>query len=370
MPAPPAATGAIVVVGASTRPLAASAARAGWQVHAADLFADLDLRESAASAVRVRPYPEGLPAAVTAFPAGPWFYTGAMENHPEIINAISQTRPLAGSDIEAVTRVRDPAVLAAALKEVGLRFPETRRDQSGLPQDGSWLAKSLRSAGGHGISRWRGPAREEASPVDRVWQRRVSGHDWSAAFLLGDGAGRLVGVSRQLLGRRWCHARPFAYAGSIDIDHQSLSPEMLAQLELLGSLLAIRFGLVGLVGVDFVIDSQWHIHVIEVNPRPTASMELIERATGFSLAAAHLTACGLRAAHLAIHPRSGSWSKAILFAAEEIAVDEAVLHRLRAAAGPAVAGWPMLADIPSPPQVIPAGGPVCTIFAHAPSPRE
>ena len=104
MPAPPAATGAIVVVGASTRPLAASAASAGWQVHAADLFADLDLRESAASAVRVRPYPEGLPAAVTAFPAGPWFYTGAMENHPEIINAISQTRPLAGSDIDAKQR--------------------------------------------------------------------------------------------------------------------------------------------------------------------------------------------------------------------------------------------------------------------------
>ena len=57
-------------------------------------------------------------------------------------------------------------------------------------------------------------------------------------------------------------------------------------------MLAATFGLVGLVGVDVVIDEAGELHVIEVNPRPTASMELFERATGESLAAAHLAACG------------------------------------------------------------------------------
>lgn len=67
----------LVVVGASVRAIAGSAARAGFIVHAADLFGDLDLRELAATVETVRPYPAGLPAAIAAFPPAPWIYTGA-----------------------------------------------------------------------------------------------------------------------------------------------------------------------------------------------------------------------------------------------------------------------------------------------------
>lgn len=361
----------LVVAGASARAMAQSAARAGWQVYAADLFTDLDLRAVAAGSLRVRPYPAALPAAAATFPPGPWLYCGALENHPPVIRAISRHRPLAGCDPAAVAAVRDPETLAAAVRRAGLGFPETRPDSAGVPCDGSWLTKPLRSAGGHAIAIWRGGDEPRSSSDERIWQRRVPGRPWSASYLPAAGGGRLIGVSRQLLGRRWCHAQPFAFSGSVDIAPESLSVEIRDQLLRLGGLLVDSFGLVGLVGVDLVIDCRGRVHVIEVNPRPTASMELIERSTGLSLAAAHLAACGFPApAVVASRPRRGNWSKAILFAARDLPVDDPLVRALRAAGGEPHAGWPLVADLPAPPQVIPAGGPICTLFAHGDSPRR
>ena len=361
----------LVVAGASARAMAESAARAGWRVHAADLFADLDLCAVAAAAVRARPYPDALPAAVASFPPGPCLYCGALENHPQVLTAISGHRPLAGSDPAAVAVVRDPDLLGAAVRAAGLGFPETRPEPGGVPHDGSWLTKPLRSAGGHGIAAWRGDDGRTAPPPERVWQRWVRGHPWSASYLVTAGCARLIGAGRQLLGRRWCHAQPFAFCGSVDIAPDSLSGEVRAQLLRLGSLLVDPFGLLGLVGVDLIIDPHGRVHVIEVNPRPTASMELIERATGLSLATAHLAACGFSSsAPPAPKARRGTWSKAILFAARELEIDAAAIVALRRTVGAPHDGWPLVADIPAPPQTIPAGGPFCTLFAHGDSPRQ
>lgn len=358
----------VVIVGASVRGLAESAARAGHAVHAIDLFGDLDLRAVAATVQEARPYPAGLPAAIATCPPGPVIYTGALENHPDLLAAIARERPLAGCPPQAVTAVRDPERLAAALRAAGLAFPETRGDPSGLPEDGSWIVKPRRSAGGHGIEPWRGPtAGRDQEHV--VWQRRVAGRPLAAAFLFAAGRPRLVGASRQLLGRRWCHAQPFHYCGSIDLDPATLAPAVREQLDRLGDLLGARFGLVGLVGVDVVVDREARLHVIEVNPRPTASMELVERATGLSLVTAQLAACGLASPPAEARPRTGAWSKAILFAGHDTAIDAPALAALRAVAGPAHAGRALLADIPHPPQVIPAGRPIATLFAHRPTPR-
>jgi len=97
----------LLIMGASVRSFAVSAARAGFEVHAADLFADLDLRAVAATVRSPRPYPDGLPTAVASQPAGAVAYTGAVENHPTVIAAIARDRPLAGclpAAIEAVRR--------------------------------------------------------------------------------------------------------------------------------------------------------------------------------------------------------------------------------------------------------------------------
>lgn len=369
----------LVVVGASVRGFAQSATRCGWDVFAADLFADEDLRCVAREVVRMagggpRPYPAGLVAVLESFPDAPWCYTGALENHSAIIEAITAVRPLLGCGADAVRGVRDWRLLGPVVRAAGLSHPETRDDPLGLPVDGSFLVKPVASAGGRGIRPWtpaaraafaaRGDARREGF----IWQRWTTGEAWSAALLFGDGRPRLLAAMRQFVGLRWCRAAPFAYCGSILTDVGAGAAEPWAAFERLGDPLADAFGLRGLVGVDAIVDRSGGVTVVEVNPRMTASMELLERASGVSIAGLHLGACGVPGPAPAVMPPAvpGGWSKAVLFAKGAVPIDE---QRLRALRGVASAwttddgGWPAVADVPSCGQTIPSGAPLVTVFA-------
>jgi predicted ATP-grasp superfamily ATP-dependent carboligase len=147
---------------------------------------------------------------------------------------------------------------------------------------------------------------------------------------------------------------------------------VLEQLQRLGAVLADDFGLAGVVGVDLVLDDR--VTVIEVNPRPSASAELIERATDVSIMATHLAAFGLRAPAAQPAPRRAAaiWSKAILFAASAVAIDAQLLDQARRLAShwSAADGWPAIADIPRSGQVLRAGAPVLTVFARGETSAE
>ena len=362
----------LVVIGAAARAFTASAVRAGYRVYAADLFGDLDLQAAAAATACVRDitdgYPKGLVAAVRSFPAAAFCYVGAMENHPAVIDAIARERQLLGSLPEAFAAVRNPWSLRRLARDAGLESPECRTDPHGLPRDGSFLAKPLAGAGGRGIAPWDAAAR---MPVDEsVWQRRIFGDAWSASYVVAAAGCRLVGASRQLIGLPWCYGRPFAYCGSIDEPLDGVPIGIRRQFAAFEPALA-ACGLRGVIGVDAIVDASAAVWVIEVNPRPCASMELIERATGASIAATHLAACaGDATKPAASQATSLRWAKAVLYAPRELAVDSAWLDRIAAwqrdwSAG---TGQPAIADIPAPLRTVPAGGPVCTLFAAAATP--
>lgn len=360
----------LVILGASCRFAAESASRAGWEVHAADRFADSDLVAAAASSRRVTGYPDGLVAAAAGFPPAPWCYTGAVENHRRVIESVSAVRPLAGNAAAEVCRVRDPAAVAALARLAGLRFPDTFASPRDLPADGSFLRKPLASAGGRSITPWR-----TASPLDLpgfVWQRRVAGDPVSAVFCLADVESRLLGVSRQLVGTEWCRAAPFAYAGSVSMPRGAAFLPIHDQFDSLTTILASYAGLRGLVGVDAIVEHNGRLAVIEINPRPTASAELIERATGVSMLGNHLAAFGLRSGVSpdATRPAAAVWSKAILFSADALFIDAELLDRLRCLAAPwaDADGHSAIADVPHAGQTLQARAPVLTVFARGESP--
>jgi predicted ATP-grasp superfamily ATP-dependent carboligase len=388
--------GQLIILGASVRALTESAVRAGWAVHAADLFCDLDLQAIATTAVPVghatadaaTGYPWSLLAAAEGFPPSiAWCYTGAIENHPDLIDAIARVRPLAGNPGDVVRRLRDPVQLAVAARAAGLSFPETMSSPDCIPRDGTWLVKPLAGGGGRGIRRWTRDVaanhtadRANAPDQRHIWQRFMLGAPISASFCFAEGFTRLLGVSQQLIGEPWCHAGPFAWCGAVALHTGSGQPpvddRLVDQLERLGGILAARFRPVGLVGVDLVVDAGGSVEVIEVNPRPTASMELFERSAAGSIAGSHLAACGYAAPSRSRReqplPQSAwTWAKAVLFAAAPTPVSQPLIDRLTYETSPwtqADGGWPSLADIPRPGQIIAAGAPVVTIFAAASTP--
>ena len=162
-----------------------------------------------------------------------------------------------------------------------------------------------------------------------------------------------MGVTEQLLAgcatsQRWGHdgpARPecFRYAGSIG--PLTIQAKLRDDFQRLGEVLAAEFELVGLFGVDCILfgGEPWPV---EVNPRYTASMEVIECATGVPLVAWHVEACGQ--GRLPATPSgavSQVWGKAILTARRNLVIRARLADRL--ASVPAAGLFPLLADIPA-----------------------
>ncbi len=353
-----------MIVGASCRAAAASATAAGWAVYAADLFDDLDLAAAAVATRKAGRYPDGLVSAVASFPPAPWSYTGAVENHLHVLDSIAARRPLAGNDAARVRHVRQPATLATTLRAAGLRAPETITAPDGVPTDGSFLRKPVASAGGRGIVVWTPLVPPTREPC--IWQRRTAGEPLSAVLALSADSGRVLGVTRQLVGAAWCRAPAFAFCGAILMPRAAVPTKVHTQFNAVATTLAARCELRGIVGIDTILESDGMLTVLEVNPRPTASAELIERSEGTSIMATHLAAFGHVSPHSSHAGCPGIWSKAILFAARPTPIDEALLDRLfeRAAPWTAADGSPALADIPRPGQVLRAGAPVLTVFAR------
>jgi predicted ATP-grasp superfamily ATP-dependent carboligase len=356
---------AIVILGASVRAAAFSALRAGMVPCAADLFADIDL-ERCAAARAVTDYPDGLAAAARQFPPGPWMYTGGLENHASLVERIAAERLLAGNGGSTLRRVRDPHRLGETLRAAGLAAPPTACTAVGLPHDGTWLAKPLRASGGMGIEPWRGPqpGRAGPPPAGCYFQQQVAGEPHAAAYVAAQGESRLLGITRQLVGTEWVAAKPYHYAGSIG--PLRCDSRLREQFEAIGRRLARQFGLVGLFGVDAVVDGGT-VWTIEVNPRYTASMEVLERAGRFSAVGMHLAACRSGALPEAAAASSPTcWGKAVLYARRDRRIGTAFAAFAERAME---AGFDAeLADIPRRGADIAAGRPVATVLAAGAEP--
>ena len=140
-------------------------------------------------------------------------------------------------------------------------------------------------------------------------------------------------------------------------------------LQQLEKVLAIRFGLRGLFGVDGI----WHegsFWPVEVNPRYTASVEVLEFATGLRALAWHASAFDPTVKVESESTTGQVVGKAILFARRTIN-DPA--NRLRKLPGEADVYcqrrecWPMpaIADIPAPGEQVQERQPVLSLFTEA-----
>ena len=350
----------VLIAGVTTRALARSAARAGYQVIAVDAFGDLDLRAVAAVVPLTRNSGGFTAAAAAAAARGVASelaaYTSNFENHPEAVAALAAGRRLLGNPREVLRAVRNPLQLMRALAARGFPVPATRATAPRRPAGtGAWLLKPRRSGGGHGTRVWR-----PGLSVSRgaYLQQRIPGRPGSIIFLADGHRVHPLGVTRQLTGERAFGAVGFRYCGSLlGSPEAPLFPEesrLRESAQALAWAVTEEFGLVGLNGVDFIARKgvPW---AIEVNPRPCASMELVERSGGPPLFELHARACRGRLpspAQPAAQPR-GISGKAVVFARREVTVRKFPAG-LEAHA----------ADLPHPGEVIGRGHPICTLFAE------
>jgi predicted ATP-grasp superfamily ATP-dependent carboligase len=358
----------ILLVSVSARMLAELAVNAGHDVIALDRFGDLDLQRLCPSVSVLRDFGGrgGMAALVDAaqdIPAPSVICGAGLENRPALVARLAAGRRLLGCSPETLERVRDPAVLGASLRAAGFAYPRTYGAADAprwAERSRRWLRKPVRGGGGRGVREWRGGA----LGAHVVVQERISGLACSAAAVADGHSAVVLGVSEQLIGCRRFGGHGFAWCGNV-------VPPRLGAAQRRGLALAARticahlglaFGMRGLFGVDLVWDGE-RAWVIEVNARPTASLECIEAAHGVAVFAAHLEGCTGRLPSIPddrTPPRAGpdrAAGKAILYAAEDMRVGDTRGWRARG-----------IRDVPHPGERIAARHPICTLVSVQQSP--
>ncbi len=357
----------LVLLGASVRAAAFSAVRAGLRPWCADLFADSDLNALCpARAIPPAEYPRGLLSLAEMAPAGPWMYTGALENHPGLVKALAERRPLWGNDAPALRRARSPLAVAHCLSEAGLACPRVLTDPARVPSSGRWLAKPVRGAAGRGISLF---SPGDVSPSRRgvYFQEYVEGTPCAGVYVGDGGRAHFLGATRQLVGEPWLHAAPFHYCGSVG--PLPLSPPASAAFRRLGDVLAAGLGLRGVFGADVILrdDIPWPV---EINPRYTASVEVLEYATGVKALALHRRAFDPKAPPVPPAANAAPLAvvgKAVLFARDSLVFPAGGPWQAAGNGRPVVDRLPAFADIPAAGQPVARGRPVLTFFASGDS---
>lgn len=378
----------LIIIGASARAAAQSAIRAGCAPWCIDLFADRDLR--AVADVRRCPadrWPGGVLDLLTDAPDAPVLLTGAMENHLDVVRDIARSRPLLGSSVEAIESARDPLAIPRALDAIRQRRAVEPSDEStafetvqakacatfvdfdawraAKPQpavaDSLLLLKPRRGAVGRGIRFWRPP-----EPFDAKYylQQYITGAPISAVCFAADDCTHVLGVSDLLIGDKAFGATGFQFVGAItpSLVTYEIRPAMAAAAEVV----ARHCGLRGLFGIDTVFgrpDGAAYrkitraVFPVEINPRYTASVEVVERALNHS---AFTAGSSPRPTDPPAPPAPpapqarGFHGKAFVYAK----ADSRVRADLRDLAGPGE-----IADLPDVGAAIVAGQPICTVLA-------
>lgn len=347
-------SGLILVAALSGRAIAQAVARTGAIVATLDQFGDADVpvpaRRVAGDPVAGFDGQALIAAACALAPPGSGLVVGSgFEQAPDLLAALMEAGPfrLLGNGPEVVRAVKDPAGFAArlatlGLEELGVSHPETRIELPDGAVPGEWLIKRTGAAGGGHIRPWNGGP----LPERHYLQRRAAGRAVSVSFI-ADRSGRceLVAISRQ-----WADPAPdapFRYGGAV---LPAAVPHSLAdRLAEAARRIATAFGLVGLNSLDLLVDGG-AVSVLEINPRPGATLDLLERHRLGGVMRAHLDAATGRSWSLG-PPRPGVIAGAVAYAAAA----------LRVPADFALAPW--CADLPRTGSIIERGRPLCSVTA-------
>ncbi|MFG0265902.1 MAG: ATP-grasp domain-containing protein [Rhodopirellula sp. JB055] len=273
----------------------------------------------------------------------------------------------------------------------GEESPITTAPAGASGQPLRWLWKQHDSTGGLGI-RWAMPAGEPTAELGVGWlQQRVHGRSYGLVAIAEADRTRVLGLCRGLHHR--FGDRPFVYSGSRGpvFELGDSSRVLWSTLQKVSERVAQEFSLRGLFNLDFVCDDTGRWWLLELNARPSASCEVIERwatevgclPADHSLMRMHLGAMDgngrvdqmsclssqERRPDETLSRQKGSthWVKRIVFANRNAMVDvEKIQHKLRAESIAAE-----LADLPlNTPTFVAAGEPILTLLVRMDDPLD
>ena len=333
----------LAIVSQSARIYAEMAKREGFEVLAIDAFADVDTVAAADEVWRLPALCNQLGTAdinaltdkLDSWKPDCLLIGSGFEAKIVGYASLYQRYALSGNAPAVIEQVKNPFWLNTHCVHHHVMTPDIRAQ---APQQGRWLYKIAGQSGGTHVRDWNKTSVLNPA-VNGYWQAFQGGQPVGALFVTNKHAITLIGV----------HAlkqRPgmYAYAGASRLHDDELTQAM---QELLHAIVPDS----GLIGINS-LDAIWQdgrLHVLEINPRLSASMRLYAESP---LIQAHLTSCqGSDIPELGTY--STHASHCILYAKQTIELNQTEFPT-----------W--LEDRPDS-GTIDEGQPVCSLYAEGPS---
>jgi hypothetical protein len=231
-----------------------------------DFYCDWDTEQAAPNRC-VNFVLESFTEALKTSHQGPtaWLTTGGLDLEPSLLTAL-QIAPhrLLGFSLAAVRFCKDPSRWSDKLTQAG---------RATLPIEF-----------GHHCppGRWHLKRNWPESPAPWFWQLHADGILGSAIFLAQDSRVELVGCSRLFVHSDWRYQGNVA---SVSWPGEAAKETLVRIVEDLADELQPR----GLFGIDFILGPQ--LWPLEINPRPTASVEVLAALYRRNLFLEHVRAC-------------------------------------------------------------------------------
>lgn len=253
-----------------------------------------------------------------------------------ILNSLPTTITLIGNSAETIEQVKTPSRFFSLLEQLSIPYPETQLAVNG-DKPGRWLCKPFYGFGGQYITEFT----QQHKNNNQYYQRYIDGPSGSVLFLANGGTTHIISFNQQF--RRGHSNSPFTHSGlsAPYLLSNSIQHKIEAYIRQLVAKLSLR----GFNSLDFIVTADDGVLVLEINPRLSASAELID--SNLAIFNHHLAACTDPFALV----YSGIGSKRhlhLLFAPVDIIVPEAV-------------DWPKhYHDLPMAGSLIKQGTPICS----------
>ncbi|MBY0560522.1 ATP-grasp domain-containing protein [Hyphomicrobium sp.] len=349
----------VLIAAFSGRSLAQSARRAGYRPLVADAFGDLDTQHAAEdfrvldgvmqTGFRTKPIIAALTdlsQSARSTPIGLVLGSG-FEDKPRLVAALASRFKLLGSDAATYKVCKDPQSFFGVLDKLGIAHPETRTSPPADPT--GWISKRVGGSGGRHIRTCVGLQR--AKPR-RYFQKLLDGDRISVSGVFLSAPNSVLALTRQ-----WTSPspeQPYRFGGAVSLP--PIDPDVRRRIVDAATDVSSALQLKGMASLDFVVKNGTP-YLLEVNPRPGASLDVLDDEAGF-----------LFRAHIAMGLGEGIMPRFPDIKVNRSAIAMAILHADR---GPILLNdipWPdWSADRGPPGTFIPAGAPLATVFAEAPT---
>jgi len=345
--------GCLMILANCGRALAESAARGGYRVSVLDAFCDRDTLAVA----ECWPVSQGfshldldifIDEMASIFPLPPCgiVYGAGLEEAPALLSRLSTRYRLLGNDPEVLELLRKPKRFFSLLNRLRIPYPEVSFTAPYASADKGWLIKRAGSCGGQGVAYF--DPRHSAADASCYYQRHTTGRVMSVLFIADGERHRVIGFNRLGFSTTTAPA-PFLYTGAIG--QAPLPTQARRQVEGIVDKLVTELALCGVNSIDFILNDDG-IFVIDLNPRPTATLELYEHLVADGWVGHHIRAC---LGELPTWPIVGSavcHGHQIVYASRTVEITD----DLR---------WPeWVKDRPLPRARVFEGQPLCSLFAQ------